>query len=195
MTAGDGGAVPTVQFGLDPDQFFLADKILDFALVAVRAPEADLVPFGHNRLIADEGKAIVGEFVTIIQHPGGQKKQIALRENRVVDVLDSFLHYETDTEPGSSGSPVFNDQWEIVALHHATVPVPEQDELGGWVNEGVRVSRLIAFIRSQAYPAAQRQFVVELIGVAPDLTTVSRQESSPVVTCQWRPCSRVLNHL
>ena len=28
----------------------------------------------------------------------------------------------TDTSPGSSGSPVFNDQWEIVALHHSGVP-------------------------------------------------------------------------
>ena len=58
----------------------------------------------------------------IIQHPSGERKQLALRENQVVDVLDNFLHYRTDTSPGSSGSPVFNDQWEIVALHHSGVP-------------------------------------------------------------------------
>ena len=50
-------------------------------------------------------------------------------------------------ERGSSGSPVFNDQWEIVALHHAGVPAPGHDELGGIINEGVRVSRLLAFLR------------------------------------------------
>jgi len=64
----------------------------------------------------------VGEYVTIIQHPEGKRKQIALRENQVVDMLDDFAHYRTDTAPGSSGSPVFNDQWEIVALHHSGVP-------------------------------------------------------------------------
>ena len=33
-----------------------------------------------------------------------------------------FLYYRTDTEPGSSGSPCFNDPWELVALHHSGVP-------------------------------------------------------------------------
>jgi endonuclease G len=28
------------------------------------------------------------------------------------------LFYETDTEVGSSGSPVFNKEWKVVALHH-----------------------------------------------------------------------------
>lgn len=60
--------------------------------------------FGFNRLIEAEGKAIVGDFVSIIQHPGGEKKQVALREDWIVDLLDLFVHYETDTEPGSSGS-------------------------------------------------------------------------------------------
>ena len=40
---------------------------------------------------------------------------LALRENQIVDLLEQFLHYRTDTEPGSSGSPVYNDQWQIVA--------------------------------------------------------------------------------
>jgi V8-like Glu-specific endopeptidase len=30
---------------------------------------------------------------------------------------DAWVEYEVDTEPGSSGSPVFNNQWELVALH------------------------------------------------------------------------------
>jgi endonuclease G, mitochondrial len=160
----DGAPLPVTDFGLDPDRFFLADKALDFALVAVAATPAELRRFGHNTLIGAEGKAIAGDYVTIIQHPGGEKKQIALRENRIVDVLDQFLHYETDTEPGSSGSPVFNDQWEVVALHHAAVPAPEHDELGAWVNEGLRVSRLLAFLRGQEYPSAQHALVAALLG-------------------------------
>lgn len=152
----DGRPLESVRFPLDPERFFLTDEQLDATLVAVRAPGADLARFGFNPLIESEGKAIVGDFLTIVQHPGGEKKQVALRESRLVDVLDLFLHYETDTEPGSSGSPVFNDQWEIIALHHASVPAPEHGELGGIVNEGIRVSRLVKLFRGQELPPAMR---------------------------------------
>ncbi|GDY33280.1 DNA/RNA non-specific endonuclease [Gandjariella thermophila] len=155
----DGRPRPTVSFALDPARFFVADETLDVALVAVKADPDDLARFGFNRLTESEGKVIVGDFVTIVQHPRGEKKQVALRENRIVDVLDLFLHYETDTEPGSSGSPVFNDQWEIVALHHAGVPAPAHGEMGGIVNEGVRVSQLLGFLRRQQFPPEQQALV------------------------------------
>jgi endonuclease G, mitochondrial len=159
----DGRPRPAVGFDLDPDRFFIADEELDFALVAVKAQPGELDGFGFNELVGEEGKAIVGDYVTIIQHPRGDKKMVALRENRVVDVLDEFLHYETDTEPGSSGSPVFNDQWEIVALHHASVPAPGHGELGGRLNEGLRISTLLAFLRGKDFPAEQRELLGDLI--------------------------------
>jgi endonuclease G len=163
----DGLPVPVRAFRLDPDRFFVADPGLDFALVAVKAEAAELGPFGFNRLIGAEGKAIVGDFVTIIQHPQGEKKKIALRENRVVDVLDLFLHYETDTEPGSSGSPVFNDQWEIVALHHAGVPADGHAEFGDFLNEGIRVSKLLEFLRGQRF-SPDRQVLVDRLSTRPE---------------------------
>lgn len=168
----DGRPMQPKLFAFDPKRFFLTDEALDFTLIAMAAPASELVAFGFNRLIAAEGKAIVGDFVSIIQHPGGEKKQVALRENRIVLVLETFLHYETDTEPGSSGSPVFNDQWEFVALHHASVPAPDHTELGGIVNEGIRVSRLLAFIQAQAFTSAEQPLVDALIAAG---------ESSPAV--------------
>jgi endonuclease G len=160
----DGQPLKPVAFPLDPTTFFLADEKLDFALVAVGGSPQDLAAFGCNRPIGAQGKAIAGDFITIVQHPEGQKKQVALRDNRVVDVLDDFLHYEADTQPGSSGSPVFNDQWELVALHHASVPAPDHPELGKFVNEGIRVSQLLAFIGKQVYTDQQRALVADLVG-------------------------------
>ena len=65
------------------------------------------------------------DFVNIIQHPGGEAKQIAMYHNMVTYADDRIVQYLTDTMPGSSGSPVFNSKWEVVALHHS----------GGWLNE------------------------------------------------------------
>lgn len=150
-------------FTLDPDSLFVADEERDFALVAVAASDATLNEFGFNRMIEATGKAVVGEFVTIVQHPRGEKKRVSLRENRIVDMLDTFLHYEADTEPGSSGSPVFNDQWEVVALHHASVPAPEHGELGGYKNEGVRISRILKFVRAQQLSESAKHLCAALL--------------------------------
>ncbi|MFJ1567897.1 trypsin-like serine peptidase [Streptomyces erythrochromogenes] len=84
----------------------------------------DKATFGSLPLKEAQGKAVIGELVSIIQHPNGEPKQLALRDDQIVDVLDDFVHYSADTARGSSGAPVFNDQWEVVALHHAAVGVP-----------------------------------------------------------------------
>ncbi|MFF5468199.1 endonuclease [Streptomyces achromogenes] len=160
----DGRPLIPVAFRIDPHGFFATDRELDFTVVAVaeRNEEgARLADFGWLPLDGAQGKAIVGEFVNIIQHPNGEPKQLALRENQIVDLLDLFVHYVTDTAPGSSGSPVFNDQWEVVALHHSAVPetgadgrplatdgTPWRPGMGehrlAWkANEGVRVSRVL----------------------------------------------------
>lgn len=163
-----GNLRTSVSFKLRPDDFFVTDVKLDFSLVAV-APNAELGreprEWGWNRLLEQDGLVVKGESVTVIQHPNGEAKQIALRENRVIDLLDNFTHYQTDTAPGSSGSPVFNDQWEVVALHHSGVPERDGDgkivavdgrtwtpSMGDhrikWIaNEGVSVTRLAAFIK------------------------------------------------
>jgi endonuclease G len=158
----DGEPLEPKTFELDPGRFFLADEDFDFALVAVKATPAELAEFSFNRLTDDPGEQAVGSFVTIVQHPRGKKKQIALRENRIVHVLDSFLHYEADTEPGSSGSPVFDDSWHVVCLHHASVPAPDQTELGGFVNEGIRAKSLREVIEGKTFSAEEQALVDEL---------------------------------
>lgn len=123
----DGRQLTPVVFSLDPEKFFVTSdqRELDFTLIAVQETAADgskLANFGFKSLTAVADEVIDGESVTIIQHPSGEPKQIALRENYVLkipDPTDRFLYYQTDTAPGSSGAGVFNDDWEVVALHHS----------------------------------------------------------------------------
>ena len=82
--------------------------------------------------------------VNIIQHPGGQSKQISIQNNFLEYVDNKFLHYLTSTLPGSSGSPVFDDNWRVVALHRAGGMVSEsQTGRSYFRNQGVRISAII----------------------------------------------------
>jgi endonuclease G len=82
------------------------------------------------------------ERVYIIQHPGGAPKKIGMIHNVVRYVDDHVVQYLTDTEGGSSGSPVFNEQWQLVALHSEWVEVT----MGGTRevrNQGQRIERVV----------------------------------------------------
>lgn len=86
---------------------------------------------------------ITDEHVTIIQHPDGGLKQIAITANQVVNLDDPLVYYTTDTMPGSSGSPVFNDLWRVIAIHHSYGGL-KKDTKGNdrFVNEGIIMSAI-----------------------------------------------------
>lgn len=98
-----------------PDGLFHANKALDYALFEVVGEPG--VEWGHLPL--GQSGITKGQRVNIIQHPGGQPKQISMQNNLVEYVGGNVLQYVTSTMLGSSGSPVFNDDWNVVGLHHA----------------------------------------------------------------------------
>jgi V8-like Glu-specific endopeptidase len=191
----NGGFIPTTSFSFDPNIFFFTDEHLDYTVVAVQEKGTGgqaLSGFGWNPLIEEEGKAIISQYLNIIQHPNGEDKQFGLRENQFVDLLDDFLHYKTDTAPGSSGSPVYNDRWEVVGLHHSGVWATNaagqilaidgqiwHESMGEhrikWIaNEGVRISKLVAHLRQQSMTQAERK-LFEAVLIVPSSTTPEGQ--------------------
>jgi V8-like Glu-specific endopeptidase len=167
----NGATGPTVMFALEPHHFFQTDERLDFTLVRVSEKSTtgqSITERGFIPLIAESGKALVGEPVNIVQHPNGEPQQIAIKNNKITRRMNYFLHYEADTEPGSSGSPVFNMQWELAALHHSGVPRRDEqnrillrnnrpwdgsrstmDQIDWIANEGVRISSILHFLRQE----------------------------------------------
>lgn len=89
------------------------------------------------------GKPVgVDDRVYIIQHPNGSPKKIGMIHNVVRFVDDNVVQYLTDTEGGSSGSPVFNEQWELVALHHKWVEA-KANGVPEFRNQGQRIERVV----------------------------------------------------
>lgn len=153
-----GALLAVEEFDLDGDSFFLTspETQLDYTLIRVKPADGGLpgapsvVPgmkWGTITLV-DGLIPAIGQMMNVIQHPDGRPKEIVLHQNEVTAVFPNVVHYRADTEPGSSGSPVFNNQWELIALHHAG---GKQAASGEWLsNEGIRLDRIIADIRAKA---------------------------------------------
>jgi hypothetical protein len=80
----------------------------------------------------------------IIQHPGGARKRVAYVRNQVTFFDDRVVHYLSDTQLGSSGAPVLDENGTLIALHHAG---GRPQEVAGKPplkkNEGIRISRVL----------------------------------------------------
>ena len=92
---------------------------LDYTVLelADQPPELEAYPVAETMPTVNSGQRLY-----VIGHPRGGGLMFSMQDNRLVDhgaPTDFRVHYRTPTEPGSSGSPVFNSGWELVALHHS----------------------------------------------------------------------------
>jgi hypothetical protein len=132
------------------------DRTLDFAIL--RMPK--LIDRPLPRLLAEKIMLDTGtsQAVNIIQHPFGQAKKVGLRNNHIYDAASPRIRYFTDTEEGSSGSAVFNDNWQVIALHRASSLVDNVSYNGqttAWVNEGVQLYAIMEHLKQHAPALAQ----------------------------------------
>jgi endonuclease G, mitochondrial len=198
---GDG-----VDLRLDPDAFFVTspETELDYTVVALRADDLAKLPAGTSSLtLAPEVPPLLarGESVSIIQHPGGRPRMFCLRDNAVIDVDPCFVTYEADTNRGSSGAPVFDWQWRMVALHHAGVGPRDADghlldrtghrwdglddhDVDWRANEGVRIDAVLLDLahRVAVMPPSWRALHAALptpSAFAPDREVHPRLDLSP----------------
>ena len=135
-------------YHVDAERFWLTSPLETFDCTLIALGEA-LNP-ADSRLpdviaLSDRSdKHALGINLNLIHHPGGAPQLLTLRNNPLLARHEQLLHYAADSDEGSSGAPVFNDGWQLVALHHGSV---EETPGGARINEGIRVSALVDWLK------------------------------------------------
>jgi endonuclease G len=125
---------------------------LDYAILRIPAQNNRLpIRLLSEQILYNNNSSMV---VNIIQHPGGYAKKIALRNNHIYDAPYPKIRYFTDTEAGSSGAPVLNDNWEAIGLHRAHSRVAGVSYMGketAFINEGIQIEAIMQDLKKNSF--------------------------------------------
>ncbi|MGH1143110.1 trypsin-like serine peptidase [Bacillus pseudomycoides] len=192
-----GNPEPADIYVCNPTDFFWSNENLDYALVKVNKRsnlnDVENVDYITKQLLPGERWGFIplvsqttieiNQRVNIIQHPEGRMKEIALHDNRITDINPEriIVKYTTDSEPGSSGSPGFTDEWKLVFLHHSA---GDEDENGIFVNnEGILIPVIVNDLIKSLTDEKGKQILFELgiAGVKEYFTVPSLIPGSPEI--------------
>jgi hypothetical protein len=135
---------------------------LDYALIRLaESPGSEPIPLGKDtdkdakprgwvELSETEWPFADHPTLYILQHPQGEPMALAmdLESKMEMNGNKTRVIHQTGTKPGSSGSPCFNQFWELVALHHAGDPA-YPDLHPDAFNEAVPISQIVARLKRQ----------------------------------------------
>jgi endonuclease G, mitochondrial len=124
--------------------------VLDYAVLRLAQPA------GRPSLKLNPQPVVFGPAsylpLNIIQHPRGLPKRVAFRNNLLTGADNETIRYFTDTDSGSSGSPVCDDNWRVVALHRGgkfVNNVSFQGKPTAYVNFGSQIQTILQDIATQ----------------------------------------------
>jgi V8-like Glu-specific endopeptidase len=117
---------------------------LDTTILELDGYPADVEPIPLARALPR--KPLINRRAYVIGHPRGlDQPQFSLQDTLLLDYDNRVLHYRAPTEGGSSGSPVFDDHWQLIGLHHAGgYTVLQLNNAGGTyaANEGIAITAI-----------------------------------------------------
>jgi endonuclease G, mitochondrial len=142
----DGTPVSPDTFEIDARELIICcspPSQLDYALLRV-SPSIKSYECIQPVMLSPEAYSLsAGDGLNILQHPEGNLMQASLSASGVVkvDKRRGRVWYVNRTMNGSSGSPCFNNDWEMVALHHASM-----SRGFGSIREGILLTSILAKI-------------------------------------------------
>jgi V8-like Glu-specific endopeptidase len=125
----------------------VTDQADDWAVIQPQQPLKDTWPVVKLSAAVDP---VNEEPAYIIQHPLGDRKRLGYVRNQISDFDERVLHYLTDTQEGSSGSPVFDAEGGLIGLHHVGgTPQEVTGKVPISKNEGIRIPRIVDGLKGQ----------------------------------------------
>ena len=140
LPATPGDTVPNsvITFAFDPDSLYYANEALGFAIIAISQGkgQGDINDVGIVSYVC-ESQHFFGSHINIFGHPLAEfmklsrgivverpKKRVINVDERTVcsetlsrSSQSNIVVHDAFTEPGSGGSPIFNDKWQLVGIH------------------------------------------------------------------------------
>lgn len=143
---GKGGGKASRAFGCNV-QKIVGDAADDWAVIELNDDPGESVPVLPLSRSADP---VDNTPAFVIQHPGGQRKRVAYVRNQITFIDERVVQYLSDTQAGSSGAPVLDEEGNLIALHHMG---GRPQEVAGKPplrkNEGIRISRVREGLRQR----------------------------------------------
>jgi V8-like Glu-specific endopeptidase len=141
----DHAPFSTIDTQPDPKSGDPSNDELDFALIRLAEPIGDepISPKSEEQRgwVALKDLKIVAtkkQMIAILQHPRGGPMKLAMgmAEKLTLNAAGNRVRHGVPTEPGSSGSPMFDQDWTLIALHHSGDPKEIKPEY----NEAIPIS-------------------------------------------------------
>ncbi len=122
---------------------------LDYALLRLDEAELAAANRGWINILEDNPSPEQDSPVFVLQHPAGEPLKLAIDMNGVIgqNANGTRIRYRVETEPGSAGSPVFDQNWRPIAMHHLS----SQDKS---YREGVPIHLIVDLLRKRGKLAA-----------------------------------------
>ncbi len=124
------GRWPPSQHDWQPALGDAGEKEIDSALLRLAEPIGDLPvggdtadpqaePRGWIDVHEDPPPLAAGNQIFLLQHPKGEPQRLSIGTVKAFNDSGTRLRYDANSMDGSSGSPCFNADLQLVALHHA----------------------------------------------------------------------------
>jgi hypothetical protein len=86
----------------------------------------------------------------IVQHPAAEPIKLALETDAIqsINANRTRVRYSTNTEAGSSGSPCFDQNWNLIALHHSGDP-NFVEGIAPTYNQGIPIDTIVSFLKGK----------------------------------------------
>jgi hypothetical protein len=136
----DGGFNPIYELKLDPDTYFVTSKEMGVSVTAIKHFESVDFSKIHVPKVAPYFVP-QDEPVNVISNAGGTPLSVTLRDCRIIKCDELEFQFSHPGFPNSSGSPVFNEEWEVIGICYNGYPTAT-----GSLQEAKRIQEIVQWL-------------------------------------------------